>query len=237
MSAGVPVEAVIVAGGKGTRLGLGTAKPLLRVAGRSLFMHNLDSLAACRGVERVLVYAECPLTVRRLELEAAGTDAFPVEIRLCHRSASTFAIARRAAAVLTRRFLFLYGHAPRSAAHLRRLLAVTAPRAGTATARSTRREPLALARRGFLEPPFLLHPADVASCAGETWRQFFDSRPVAIVPVDGPGEFNSYGEFLQYRRYVELRYRARGRAWHTAMAAPSPDRALATALGAPNPGH
>ena len=69
------LPALLMAGGRGTRLGLGVEKPLVKVAGRPLINYVVEALKQARYVERVVVVASrhTPNTyeaARRLEVEA-----------------------------------------------------------------------------------------------------------------------------------------------------------------------
>jgi NDP-sugar pyrophosphorylase family protein len=78
------VEAIILAGGKGERLGAAAAgkpKALLRVGGRPLAAYQVEALAAA-GVERVLVScATGQGDLFREELGGLGPEIVPVEER------------------------------------------------------------------------------------------------------------------------------------------------------------
>ena len=51
------LPALLMAGGRGTRLGLGVEKPLVKVAGRPLIDYVVEALKQARYVERVVVVA------------------------------------------------------------------------------------------------------------------------------------------------------------------------------------
>ncbi|RLF11825.1 MAG: nucleotidyltransferase [Thermoprotei archaeon] len=51
------LPALLMAGGRGTRLGLGVEKPLVKIAGRPLINYVVEALKQARYVERVVVVA------------------------------------------------------------------------------------------------------------------------------------------------------------------------------------
>jgi NDP-sugar pyrophosphorylase family protein len=77
----VPTEALLVAGGKGERLGeaaRGKPKALVRVAGRPLAVYQVVRLAAA-GVERVLVSCSAGTEAQfEQELDGLGAEIVPV---------------------------------------------------------------------------------------------------------------------------------------------------------------
>jgi len=50
----MPVAALVMAGGKGSRLGRGE-KPLVEVSGKPMIQHVVDSLKACKEIRRIIV--------------------------------------------------------------------------------------------------------------------------------------------------------------------------------------
>lgn len=52
---GLPTSVVVLAGGSGTRVGLGVPKQLLKISGKTVIEHTLDVLQACRSVDSILI--------------------------------------------------------------------------------------------------------------------------------------------------------------------------------------
>jgi adenosylcobinamide-phosphate guanylyltransferase len=76
----MPVTALIMAGGKGTRMRATTEKPLLKVGGRPMIEHVVRALRESKTVDRIVVAISrnTPDTARRareLNLEVLQTPA------------------------------------------------------------------------------------------------------------------------------------------------------------------
>ncbi len=106
-----PLPVCILAGGLGTRLGQtvrDTPKPLLEVAGEPFLFHQLRLLASY-GVERVVLCVG--YLGERIEA-GVGAERFGIEIAYSYDAPDldgTLGAIRRAAPLLGKRFLVLYG--------------------------------------------------------------------------------------------------------------------------------
>ena len=70
------VSAIIVAGGRGERLGGSTPKQFLSVAGKSLLQRSVDAMLRCPAIDDVIVVMPAPF------VEAAASCS-----RMCRRCA------------------------------------------------------------------------------------------------------------------------------------------------------
>lgn len=194
---------VIAAGGCGSRMCADRPKSLMRVCGRTLLEHTLDTVSTN---STVVVYNN----QRAWDTEITNiVGRFP-GARLAQDAGvqSTIELAVHAAQRTNRsRLCFLYGHAPRPVEHLRRLGAgPEAAVAATLVIRSSKVHPIA-GESGFLEPPYLLPVGLLQESGDSSWANFlarFDGRMLQVF-ASGPSEANWPAEMRVYRRYVRSR--------------------------------
>jgi len=96
----LPVVAVVLAGGAGTRVGLGLPKQLLKIAGRTIIEHTLDALHRSTEIDEILV-AMTPAFIDRLD--ALLGARYPKLLPLVAGGASRNDSTKRAIAALTTR--------------------------------------------------------------------------------------------------------------------------------------
>lgn len=189
---------IIAAGGQGSRMAAGRPKSLLQAARRPLVIHCVEQLLLA-GLTDIRVYnnrSEWTDTFSELLSSYRGVSVFADP-----GGPSTYAVAHFAVQHLTSdRILFLYGHAPRPAEHLLRLLSLAGVVA-TEYVTSSRRDALST-RCGYLEPPFLVPTHSIVNSRGRTWRELFAANATHIIPCVGPGEFNFRHELATYMSYV-----------------------------------
>ena len=193
--------AVIAAGGYGKRLGYGVPKSLIMCEGDPMISHVLRSFANA-GVDRFIIFNDRPEFDHQLRVIGSG---FSAAVMNDEGVDSTIALARRAMPLFADEdFLFAYGHAPRPASFLRRLLAAHADVTATGVWSSSKTSPIR-SRQGFwIEPPYRIHRSTLQNCSASCWGGFFDSTTTEVVPVmiSEPGEFNYSADLRLYRPYV-----------------------------------
>lgn len=193
---------VIAAGGFGTRLGLGPPKSLVRAEGLSLLEHSIEGFLAC-GFTSIRVYnnrREWDDTISGIINGLSVVTLVPDP-----GVVSTIELAKHAAhSCDCASICFGYGHAPRPAKHLRRLLsqgeeAVVA----TTVAWSSKRHLLQVSGK-WIEPPYVL-PAALLRGGCPTWETLLGQAGTRIitVPVPGPPEPNWPVEMRAYVRYIQ----------------------------------
>lgn len=91
MTAGLRTVAVVLAGGSGVRVGPGTPKQLLSVAGQTVLEHTVEALQACPGLDEILVVmAAAHLPVAQELLDRPGLSKLTRLVAGGHdRNAST----------------------------------------------------------------------------------------------------------------------------------------------------
>jgi CTP:molybdopterin cytidylyltransferase MocA len=193
--------AFIAAGGFATRMGRGKPKSLIRLGHRSLLEMTVQTLVDA-GLDDILI--------------ANNRSEFNDEFReICSRYAevslvvdrgysNTFLLMLGYSNLLADRFIFCYGHAPRSSQTVQRIWESDGDVSAGRYASSSRRDAIATPD-GFLEPPFLItKPAlerkDFASWSGLFARRGSDVRAIGLAG-DEP-EFNSPEELGRYHSYL-----------------------------------
>jgi hypothetical protein len=116
--------------------------------------------------------------------------------------ASTMQLARSFAPFMPGRFVFTYGHAPRSVKQYSALRSETPP-AALSFARTSKSKPIPWHDR-FLEPPYLLRRSDLTESWANEWTEFFAnfSHTARIVETNDPPEFNYPAELESYVAYA-----------------------------------
>jgi hypothetical protein len=188
---------------------LNRPKALLEVNGEYLLAYTLDGLIVA-GMTPILVVTDRAEWLDRIQAYCTRF-AGPV-VRLCSSATSTLAVACEVAPFMASRFFFVYGHAPRPAAHYRAMWECSDKVVVTRTGWSSKRKCIpSPSSQGFVEPPYLLDRHSVLETGAEDWTSFFDDHRADSreVSLDGPGEFNYGEEYREYKAYVET-------LWHSA---------------------
>jgi hypothetical protein len=194
------VDVIIAAGGYGRRLGLSVPKSLLPVHGIPMLIYTIKSIIGL-GARRVIV---CNDRIEWHYLIQRVCSPYRVEVIRDNSFASTLLLARSVLPPSSKKTLFLYGHAPRPKDHLRRMLEEESPIVATETESSSKRCRIHWGETRFLEPPYVLESALLASSHEASWLEFFSNHrlKVSVTSMAGPCEFNHHEEIGPYRRYV-----------------------------------
>src|SRR5947208_14741814 len=86
---------------------------------------------------------------------------------------STLQVVAEATPQLASRFMFVYGHAPRSSDHYSTLVKVSARTVVTRTPWSSKRKLIPAKGHGYIEPPYVVRADDFLGTRGMGWADFF----------------------------------------------------------------
>jgi CTP:molybdopterin cytidylyltransferase MocA len=197
-------DVMIAAGGFARRMGAagdsqGRPKSLFFGASRPFVVSTVRNAleADCR---RPLVLSNRPEWNDNLRHALAHIDGVDVVEDIGY--SSTFLLARDFASRMQDRFLFLYGHSPRPAEQLQKLVGLGTAVAASGYKNSTKVKTVV---RGelFLEPPYLVDRRSILTSHVSDWASYFDevSNDLGIFVSDGPAEPNTRAEMDQYVRY------------------------------------
>lgn len=192
--------AIIAAGGTASRLGGGLPKSLVRIGASTYLEILLRELQRC-GLTEGVVYTN------RREYLAQVAKLCPSSFCVKQDAgfASTIELVKLATAEYPgRRIIFFYGHAPREASHITRLIQLRSKIAASLYVRSSRTAPFAIKSGGFLEPPYLLETEAICLPRYWDWNTLLHEHQakIGLVLVDSPNEFNSRAELDTYAQYV-----------------------------------
>jgi hypothetical protein len=193
--------AFIAAGGFATRMGRGKPKSLIRLGHKSLLETTVQALVDV-GLDDILI-ANNRLEFDEEFREICGRYS-EVSLVIDRGFANTFLLMLAYSHLLAHRFIFCYGHAPRSSQTIQCIWESDGDVSAGRYASSSRRDAIATSA-GFLEPPFLItKPAferqDAASWSGFFARSGSDVREIGLLG-DEP-EFNSPEELGRYHMYL-----------------------------------
>jgi CTP:molybdopterin cytidylyltransferase MocA len=212
-------QAVVAAGGRGTRLGTLAKKygnkSLVPIQGLPILGYALEWLKEV-GVEEIIITVNYVAEYRRIH-ELFGKD--PCVRMACnrHRKSSAQCVPPLRAK-LDPRFLFIYGHAPVPPEHLRNLANIAKEGVAVSlyptTTQGVTRKParlighhVTLAAGGslFVEPPHVLTREFVNLLAKTgSWRTSFQyyQGPLVGVRAHHPSEFHYRYNFAAFRKYM-----------------------------------
>jgi len=193
--------AIITAGGYGYRLGCEAPKSLVICEDDPMITHVLRSLANA-GIDRFIIYNNRPEFDGRLK--KIGSE-FSAVILGDEGVNSTIALAQRAISLFSDdHFLFAYGHAPRPASFIRRLMTTHGSVVVTGVHGSSKASPIRSKQGLWIEPPYRIERNAIRDCSANCWRNFFERVATRIVPamISEPGEFNSSADLRIYSAYV-----------------------------------
>ncbi len=216
-------QSVVVAGGKGTRLGILARKhgnkSLVPVLGRPLLCQTIDWLKEA-GVESIIVTINYVAEFKKI-LALFRNDTSVAVIGNLSRVSSAECLSP-IRGLLDARFLFVYGHAPVPPEHIEKLAAVARDEVvvslyPTTTQRGMRKKParleglsVVLGEGGnlFIEPPHVLSREFVGVLAqAESWRESFHAYrgPIFGIRASHPPEFHYPRDLEQVRRWLVKR--------------------------------
>jgi hypothetical protein len=197
------VTGVVAAGGHSRRFGGGPPKALVRIGRKTLVEFCLDELFAA-GISRCIVYSDRREWDWRLKpILARYANAY-----LLHDTgvASTVSLAQDAAnRVRSGSLCFIYGHAPRPAEHIRKLLQAQRQAITMTLVSSSSRRDLIHCDSEFLEPPLICDAEAIAADDSRSWGEYIERHrgTMNVIRVNGPQEANYRSELLAYSRYVQ----------------------------------
>jgi len=216
-------QAVVVAGGKGTRLGILAQqygnKSLVPVLGEPLLCHTVRWLKEV-GVEMIVVTVNYVAELRKVLTLFRNDTSVAVIGNLSRKNSAQCLPPIRG--LLDNRFLFVYGHAPVPPEHLNKIASLTqegvvASLYSTTTQRESTKKPAALhgsrivfVEQGalYIEPPHILDHYFVELLARtESWKASFRSYqgPVFGVQTTHPPEFHYRKDFSRVRAWLTRR--------------------------------
>jgi hypothetical protein len=158
--------AIIAAGSTASRLGGGLPKSLIRIGRFTYLEILLRELQPC-GLTEGIVYTN------RREYFAQVAKLCPTSFQAKQDSgcASTVELVKLAAVEYPgRRIIFFYGHAPREAWHIARLMQLRSQIAASLYVKHSRTASFAIESGGFLEPPYLLETATISWPRYSDWK-------------------------------------------------------------------
>ena len=192
-----PFDALVAAGGFGTRMGLGRPKSGLYVDDEMLLDRVVGSIQALAPRKLLICCGES----REWRQRIAGRYHGQVEVVASTSDVPSLRLLQEYLPILGDRVLFAYGHAPRPRHHLEALATCDASFAVSTVSMSTRRDLVRTVMGRFIEPPFILR-TELVSRFLSTWSAMLRQHHFEEFPMSGPGEFNSHAEFIAYASYL-----------------------------------
>ncbi|MDE2079646.1 MAG: methyltransferase domain-containing protein [Patescibacteria group bacterium] len=218
-------QAVVVAGGKGTRLGdlarkYGN-KSLVPILGKPILCHTVDWLKEA-GVEVIIITVNYLGQLKKVTELFRGDSSVSVIGNTSQTTSAQCLPAIRS--IVDRRFFFIYGHAPVPPEHLENLSSIAsegivASLYPSTTQKGKTKKPAILeglrvvfAEEGnlFVEPPHIITPEFVDLLAqSESWKEAFHSYhyPIFGVRADHPSEFHYKEDLKRVREWLAIRLR------------------------------
>lgn len=190
-------DVIVAAGGYGTRLNVYKPKSRLEVAGKTLLDHVIYSLRSVNPRKIIICCGEDRAWYEWVEKSYIGT----ANAVFSNSNQSSLALVQSRTGELAERILFLYGHAPRPASHIEKLINTNFPFSATSVWSSSRRDPIKGSGGRYLEPPFFFYKRVLAPYH-HTWKSVLKSCKSRELSLNGPGEFNEENEFLEYVEYL-----------------------------------
>lgn len=189
-------DAIVAAGGFGTRLGGTKPKSLIRAGNVALIEITIAGLVNA-GMHRILVTSNRPEWVSDL---ANILSPFP-EALICQDPGydTTLDLVRDYLSLMKDMFVFVYGHAPQPSRVYERL-SESGFTASTTFPCSSKQRPIEWFEGQFLEPPYFLNRHELGESDSKSWDRFFyaDAQDLKLVAGEGPGEFNYPSELERF---------------------------------------
>lgn len=197
------VTAVVAAGGYGTRCNSVIPKSLLRKKGKTYLEMLLLELARA-GIDDVIIYSN------RQEYghlaSCISSKIMRTHLVFDQGFSSTFELAKHSASLTnTSKIIFCYGHSPRPAEHVIRMLSHQTLPAVSVLDSTTKKSVVRYHAGGYLEPPYMLCVASLQKTSSRDWASYFSESSESLVGVgiEGPSEFNYTKERHTYNRYID----------------------------------
>jgi CTP:molybdopterin cytidylyltransferase MocA len=199
-----PYEAMIAAGGYGRRFigsGSPTGRPksLMMGVSRPMVVSTAEN-AREAGFRTLLVLNNRPEWHHELKEVLAPFDG--VDVVEDAGYSSTFLLAQNFAEKMDTRFLFLYGHAPRPAEHLRYLAKLKDQISASAFENSTKTKVIPRGKL-FLEPPYMVDCGSIVASNASDWASYFEEvrDKLGLYISKDPAEPNTRAEFERYIKH------------------------------------